>query len=243
MKNKIILILAVIVGLAAAGGIYTFLDGLKKTYVVNGDFVKVVTARQRIPARTQVTQQMIELKEIPARYINERAAVDINEVTGKIVKSDILPGEQVLRDKLAKDKEDSDGLSFVVQPGKRAVTISVNQVSGVAGLIKPGDRVDVFGTFDLQGQNQDKSSVNSLLIQNVDVLSIDQSATQTASSQDAKKSTAATGDHTITLQVTPEQAEPLILCSEKGTIRLGLRAATDQDIIYLPSVRTNQLVR
>ncbi|TEB06996.1 SAF domain protein [Pelotomaculum schinkii] len=243
MKNKIILILAVVVGLAAAGGIYAFLDGLKRTYVVEGDFVKVVTARQRIPARTQVASQMIELKEIPAKYVNDRAAVDINEVTGKIVKSDILPGEQVLRDKLAKDKEDSDGLSFVVQPGKRAVTIAVNQVSGVAGLIKPGDRVDVFGTFDLQGQNQEKASVNSLLIQNVDVLSVDQSAIQTAAGQDAKKNAATASDHTITLQVTPEQAEPLILCSEKGTIRLGLRSATDQDIINLPSIRTNQLVR
>lgn len=241
MKNKIILILAVVVGLVAAGGIYTFLDGLKKTYEVNGDFVKVVTAKQRIPARTQVTSQMVELKDIPAKYVNERAAVDINEVNGKVVKSDILPGEQVLRDKLAKDKEDSDGLSFVVQPGKRAVTIAVNQVSGVAGLIKPGDRVDVFGTFDLQGQ--EKASVNSLIIQNVDVLTVDQSTIQTSSSQDAKKSTTAAGEHTITLQVTPEQAEQLILCSEKGTIRLGLRAATDQDNIYLPSIRTNQLVR
>lgn len=243
MKNKIILILAVVVGLVAAGGIYTFLDNLKRTYVVSGDFVKVVTARQCIPARTQVTPQMIELKEIPARYINERAAVDINEVTGKIVKSDILPGEQVLRDKLAKDKEDSDGLSFVLQPGKRAVTIAVNDVSGVAGMIKPGDRVDVFGTFELQEQNQEKASINSLLIQNVDVLSVDQSATQTTGSQDAKKTSASTGEHTITLQVTPEQAQPLILCSEKGVIRLGLRAATDQDIIALPSIRTNQLVR
>jgi pilus assembly protein CpaB len=183
---------------------------------------------------------MIELKEIPAKYVNERVAVDINEVAGRVVKSDILPGEQVLRDKLAKGKEDTDGLSFVVQPGKRAVTVAVNQVSGVAGLIKPGDRVDVFGTFDLQGQ--EKASINSLIIQNVDVLSVDQSAVQTASSQDAKKNTTA-GEHTITLQVTPEQAEPLILCSEKGTIRLGLRSATDQDIINLPSIRTNQLVR
>ncbi len=241
MKNKIILILAVAVGLAAAGGIYIFLDGLKKTYVVNGDFVKVVTARQRIPARTQVTVQMLELTEIPARYINERAAVDTNEVIGKIVKSDILPGEQVLRDKLARDKEDSDGLSFVIQPGKRAVTVAVNQVSGIAGLIKQGDRVDVFGTFDVQGQNQEKASFTSLLIQNVDVLSVDQSAIQDAAGgQDAKK--AGASEHTITLQVTPEQAQPLILCSEKGTIRLSLRQATDQNIITLPSIRTDQLV-
>lgn len=242
MKNKLILILAVIVGLTAAGGIYMFLENMKKTYEVQGDFVKVTVARQQIPAKTQITAQMIELKEIPAKYINERAAVDSKEVIGKIAKSDILTGEQVLRDKLAKDKESSDGLSFLLQPGKRAVTIAVNEVSGLAGLVKPGDRVDVLGTFDLQAAvGQEKSSITTLLIQNVDVLSIDQSTNPSAgSNQEGKK--AAAPAHTITLSVTPEQAQPLVLCSEKGSIRLILRPATDQEIITLPSTRMNQLV-
>jgi pilus assembly protein CpaB len=242
LKNKLIIILAVLTGLAAAGGIYMFLDNMKKTYIVNGDFVKVVVARQRIPAKTQITGQMIELKDIPAKYINERAAVDSQEVIGKTVKSDILPGEQVLRDRLAKDKEASDGLSFQLQPGKRAVTVAVNEVSGLAGLVRPGDRVDVLGTFDLQSATgQDKASITSLLIQNVDVLSTDQSTGSPAgSSQDAKKTSAPA--HTITLSVTPEQAQPLVLCSEKGSIRLMLRPATDQETTTLPSIRMNQLV-
>lgn len=241
MKNKLILILAVIIGLAAAGGIYLYLKNMEKTYEVNGDFVKVAVARQRIPAKTQITAQMLELKEFPAKYINERAAVDSKEVIGKIAKSDILTGEQVLRDKLAKDKETSDGLSFLLQPGKRAVTIAVNEVSGLAGLVKPGDRVDVLGTFDLQGAvGQEKSSLTTLLIQNVDVLSTDQSTNPGAgSSPDGKKAAPA---RTITLSVTPEQAQPLVLCSEKGSIRLMLRPAADQEIIALPSTRMNQLV-
>ena len=242
MKNRIILILAVVVGLAAAGGIYLFLQNLQKTYQVKGDFVKVVVARQRIPAKSQVTAQMIELKDIPANFVNERAAVDSKEVVGKIAKSDIFPGEQVLREKLAKDKESSDGLSFLIPPGRRAVTVAVNEVSGLAGLVKPGDRVDVLGTFDLQGAvGQEKSSITSLLIQNADVLSIDQITNPASSnSQDSKKASPA---HTITLSVTPEQAQPLVLCSEKGSIRLVLRSATDNDVVNLPSTRMSQLVR
>lgn len=240
MKNKLLLILAVIIGLAAAGGIYLFLDNMKKTYEANGNFVKVVVAHQRIPARTQITAQMIELKELPEKYINERAAVDSKEVVGKIAKSDILPGEQVLRDKLAKDKETTDGLSYLLQTGKRAVTVAVNEVSGLAGLVRPGDRVDVLGTFDIQGAvGQEKSSITTLLIQNVDILSTDQSTNPAAgSSQDGKKAAPA---HTITLSVSPEQAQSLVLCSEKGSIRLILRPATDQEIITLPSTRMNQL--
>ncbi|OPY55957.1 MAG: SAF domain protein [Pelotomaculum sp. PtaU1.Bin035] len=242
MKNKLILILAVIVGLVAAGGIYMFLVQMEKTYQVNGNFGKVAVARQRIPAKTQITSQMFELKDMPEKYINERAAVDPKEVQGQIAKSDILPGEQVLLDKLAKDKDASDSLSFLLQPGKRAVTIAVNEISGIAGLVRPGDRVDVMGTFDLQGAvGQEKSSMTSLLIQNAYVLSTDQSTNPAAgNSQDGKKAAPA---HVLTLSVTPEQAQPLILCSEKGSIRLLLRSATDQEIIALPSIKMNQLVR
>ncbi len=238
MKNKLILILAVIFGLVAAGGIYMYLEHLKKTYEVSGDFVNVVTAVQRIPAKTVITAQMIEPKPIPAKYVNERAAVDLKEVVGKITRSDILPGEQVLRDKLAKDKDISDGLSFMLQPGRRAVTVAVNEVSGLAGLVRPGDRVDVMGTFDLKGAGE---SMTSLLIQNVDVLSVDQSTNPSAGNgQDGKKSAPA---RTVTLSVTPDEGQHLILCSEKGSIRLVLRPAVDREVIALPSVRMNQLVR
>lgn len=241
MKNKIILILAIVIGLVAAAGIYLFLDHTKKTYAASGDFIKVAVARQLIPARTQITAQMIELKDVPAKYVHERAAVDTKEAVGKITRSEILPGEQVLRDRLAKDKESGDGLAFQIPPGKRAVTVAVNEVSGLAGLVKPGDRVDVLGTFDLQGAvGQEKSSITTLLIQNVDVLSIDQSTGPAGdSNQDGKK--AAASARTITLSVTPEQAQPLTLRSEKGTIRLALRPATDQELINLPSIRMNQL--
>ncbi|MCL6638089.1 MAG: Flp pilus assembly protein CpaB [Firmicutes bacterium] len=241
MKNKLILLLAVVFGLAAAGGTYMYLENVKKNYAASGDFIKVVTARQRIPAKTRITDQMIELADIPARFVNEQAAVDVKEVAGKIARTEILPGEQVLRERLAKDKEAADGLSFMLQPGRRAVTVAVNEVSGLAGLVRPGDRVDVLGTFDLQGAvGQEKASITTLLIQNVDVLSIDQSTAPAAgNSQDTKKAAPA---HTITLAVTPEQAQPLVLCSEKGSIRLLLRPAADQEAIALPSVRMSQLV-
>jgi len=241
MKNKLILILAVVIGLIAAGGIYMYLADMKKTYQVSGDFAGVPVANQRIPARTQITSQMFDIKDVPVKYINERAAVEAKEVLGKTAKSDIWPGEQILRDELANDKDAADGLPFLLQPGKRAVTIAVNEVSGIAGLVKPGDRVDVMGTFDLQSAgSQEKSGITSLLIQDASVLATDQSTTQaTGNTQDGKKVAPA---HTITLSVTPEQAQPLILCSEKGSIRLLLRPATDQESVNLPSFRMNQLV-
>ncbi len=242
MKNKLILVLAIILGLTAAAGVYLFLENTRKTYQVDSDFVGVVMARQRIPAKTQITAQMIELKDIPAIVLNDQAVVDTKEVLGKTTKSEILPGEQVLRERLATDSNTSDGLAFQIPTGKRAVTVAVDEVSGVAGLVRAGDRVDVLGTFDLQGAaGQEKTSATSILIQNVDVLSIDQSASPDTLSSDNKKSSNSAS--TITLSVTPEQAEPLVLCSEKGTIRLALRPATDHNIVYVPSLKMLQLIR
>lgn len=234
MKNKIIIILALLVGLTAAGGIYLFLDNMKKTYQVQGDFVPVVVAKQRIPAKSTVNDQMVEIRELPSKYLIDQAAVDIKEVIGKTVKSEILPGEQVLRDKLVKDKDTSDGLAYLVQPGKRAVTIAVNEVSGLAGQIMPGDRIDIMGTFDYQGV------LTTLVLQNIPVLSVGQT-TDAASvkGQDGKKVLPAT---TLTLMVAPEQMQPLVLCSENATIRLALRSAADQSTLSLPVTRISNLV-
>lgn len=229
MKNKLILILALVVGLAAAGGIYFYLDNMQKTYREEGDFVKVVTTKQRIPAKTMITAQMIETKEIPSKYINTDAAVDPKEVIGKTVKSEILPGEQVLRGKLAGAKGSSEGLSYMIEPGKRAVTIAVNEISGVAGQILPGDRVDIMGTFDNQGV------LTTLILQNIPVLSVNQ--TTDTSGQGEK-----TSARTLTLSVNPDQMQPLVLCSERTSIRLALRSATDNDILNLPMTRMNNLV-
>ena len=230
MKNKLILILALVVGLAAAGGIYFYLDTMQKTYREEGDFVKIVTAKQRIPAKTMITAQMVETKELPSKYINTDAAVDPKEVVGKTVKSDILPGEQVLRGRLAGAQGASEGLSYVIEPGKRAVTIAVNEISGVAGQILPGDRVDIMGTFDNQG------ILTTLVLQNIPVLSVDR--TTDTSGQGENTGVA----RTLTLSVNPDQMQPLVLCSETTSIRLALRSATDNDILNLPMTRMNNLV-
>lgn len=230
MKNKLILILALVVGLVAAGGIYFYLDSMQKTYREEGDFIKIVTAKQRIPAKTMITVQMVEIKELPSKYINTDAAVDLKEVVGKTVKSEILPGEQVLRGRLAGAQGVSEGLSYIIEPGKRAVTIAVNEVSGVAGQVKPGDRVDIMGTFDNQG------ILTTLILQNIPVLSVDKT-TDTASQGENQASYS-----TLTLSVNPDQMQPLVLCSETTTIRLALRSAADNDILNLPMTRMANLV-
>lgn len=242
MRNKLFLLLSLVLALAAAALTYYYLDVIKKTYQQKGDFVEVVVARAHIPARTQITPEMIEVKEMPALYVNAGAITKPGDALGKTVKTEILPGEILRREKVATGKDVADGLAFLINPGKRAVTLAVNDVSGLAGLLRPGDRVDILGTFDLTAAGgQEKASVTSLLVQNVEVLSVDQVAvTDGTPLGEGKKQS---GLRTVTLMVTPEQAQPIVLCAERGSIRLLLRAPADQEIVTVPSIKMPQLVR
>jgi pilus assembly protein CpaB len=104
----------------------------------------------------------------------------------------------------------------------RAVSIRIDDVSGVAGFILPGDRVDVMLTRRMEGAGPDTNLVTDIILQNVQVLGIDQ-----LSDQDREKPVVA---RTATVAVTPEDAQKLALAQQAGTLGLALRntSAVDQ---------------
>lgn len=241
MRNKLLLILSLLMALAAAVFVYYYLDGLKKTYQQQSDFQPVLVAATEIPAKTLVTSQMVAVKEMPAQYIGSNTCRDPEEALGKTTRSQILPGEIIRQEKLASGKDAADGLAFLVKPGMRAITVAVNDVSGLAGLLRPGDRVDVLGTFEPPAPaGQEKTTLTSLLVQNLEVLALGQSLEADQASGDGDIQY---GYRNVTLMVAPEQAQPLTLCSEKGSLRMILRAPADQGTIYLSPVNLAQLAR
>ncbi|MGB9802892.1 Flp pilus assembly protein CpaB [Desulfofundulus sp.] len=239
-KVNLFLILAVISGLVAAYGVYTYLGHLKATYRSTGDFRTVVVARAKIPPQTKITEEMLEVKEMPSAYIHKEALAERGEAVGKITTTVIYPGEQILKTKIAGLKDSSQGLAFLVSPGKRAATIAVNDVSGIAGLLRPGDKVDVTGTVDVPSGGS-RQTVTSLLIQNVNVLAVNQSTD--ANPNPVKGGHKSLETQTVTLEVTPQQAQMLILASERGAVRLLLRSPGDGAEVDIPSARLDNLVR
>lgn len=237
-KINLFLILAVISGLLAAYGVYTYLQQLKVTYRNTGDFRPVVLAREKIPPQTKITENMVEIRDVPSSCIHRDALTEPGEVVGKITTTVIYPGEQILRAKVAGNKDSSQGLAFMIRPGRRAVTVAVNDVSGVAGQLRPGDRVDVAGTVDVPSGNS-RETVTSLIVQNVNIMAINQSV-DPGRAADGSKSVQA---QTVTLEVTPQQAQALILASERGSIRLLLRPAGDGNVVTVPPIRIGNLVR
>jgi len=237
IKFNVVILLAVVFGAAAAYGVYQYLNSVRDSYVEQGDFVQVAVATQHIPAKTPISPQMFAMQEIPAKYVNNNAAVDPKEVSGKLSKTPIYQDEQILRSKISGPEDPPEELAFVVPAGQRAVTVAVNEVSGIAGMIRPGDSIDVLVTFEAEG-NEKVEKMTSLILQKIRVLATDKSMSATVG-QGGQESIY----QTLTLAVTPQQAQPLVLATEHGSMRMMLRSHAEEAVIHIPATRVKDLVR
>lgn len=207
MKSKVLLFIALSLGLISAFLTYNYLTGL--TAVQDAEMVDVVVALTKIPANTEIRANMLAWKKIPKEALHLDAVQNLQDAQGRITANDIFAGEQVLWSRLL-PKGTVPGLSYNIPEDKRAVTVAVNEVIGVAGFIKPGDKVDVIATFAFDPPQ------STTILQNVTVLAIAQEM-QSDAEQKAKLSTS------VTFALSPSQAERLVLAESLGEIRLALR--------------------
>lgn len=253
MSNKKILLLAVIFGLLTALALNFYLKQIKDSVTMR-ETKKIVVTVAAIPAKTIITKEMVTLRDVPAEFIHPSAVTDINQVVGNIARADMVAGEQVLKEKLLPQKSTTGGLSNLIPLGMRAVSIPVNEVSGVSGLIMPGDRVDLIGTIELaepnpQGsvpsgqtaQNNDKRvTVTHVLMQNVEVLAVGQNLQPATTETGEKKAPEPAG--TITLAVAPDKVQAVAMILEKGKLSLTLRPSADRGINFRPPFKSEQLL-
>ena len=223
MQNrlKIALVVAVFFGLIAAYGIYNFLSQTQKEKdslrALNQD---IVVAGRDIPPGTILNAEalkkgLIKTTPWPKTSIPAGAFSSPQQVVGKVNRVKILANEPILESRLAGE---GAGLTVRLEAGKRALALPVNEIVGVSGFIVPDDRVDIILTTTPVGGGQD-SRVSKIVLQNKRVLSVAQSTEQ----KDGKPQLA----RSITLEVTPEEAEKLSLASQEGQIVLALRGLGD----------------
>ncbi|MBC7084390.1 MAG: Flp pilus assembly protein CpaB [Firmicutes bacterium] len=210
--GKFTIVLALIPGLLAAVMTYVYVNNAAKPKPVNVKNVPVVAAKATIPPRTRITPDMIYIKEVPEAAVHARAAREAADVVGLFTRYEILEGEPIVMDRLFAENEPV-GLASSVPRDKRAVTIPVNEVVGVAGFVKPGDHVDVVVTVS---GNEETGNIAFTVLEDVEVLAVAQD-TEDKNQGKAKVSTS------VTLAVTPSEAEKLALAEDMGNLRLALR--------------------
>ncbi|HXL05153.1 MAG TPA: Flp pilus assembly protein CpaB [Bacillota bacterium] len=210
--GKLMLIVAICCGLVAAVSVYIYLGKTMTPAPATTTTVTVVAAKSAIPPRTKLTQDLIYVKEVPEEAAHPKVARDTADIVGLITKHEILEGEQIIMDRLYREDE-RIGLVTSVPQDMRAVTVPVDEVIGVAGFVKPGDRVDIIATASGVGQTGD---VAFTALEDVEVLAVAQEM-EDKSQGKAKVTTS------VTLAVTPSEAEKLALAERIGKLRLALR--------------------
>lgn len=195
-----------------------------------GDPVDVVLARKDIPAGSIVTAQHLSEYRVPERYVSGRnvLASDLRHVVGTRVHTTVHANDPLLWTDIARMREDKS-LAGLVQPGMVAVSISGHTFDGLLG---PGDRVDVvFVTRDLNGlQTDDGTRKRAVtLMQSVLVLAVGSHMDRSAA-----------GGNSVSLLVSPEQAQLLIISKGAGDLQLVLRNPDDLAVREPVSAVTSQ---
>lgn len=235
MKNKIIILLAVMLGILTSYLVYDYLNDVERA-LSNMEYGEVVVAVGDIAPKTVLRPEHLEVKEMPVEYIHPAAISRKDEAVGAVTKDFLVSGEQLLARNLGKANDTQNGLAYIIPAGMRAITVPVDEVSGVAGLIKPGDKVDVVATVEIDDGQSTETTYSLVILQNIQVLAAGKKM------EDDPESKNQTNAETITLAVSVEQSRPLVLANQKGTIRLMLRSPADNNVVdTLPFKKTDFL--
>lgn len=178
--------------------------------------VPVLAAAMNLPYGTKVEARHVKTIEVPEAMVPPGAYREMTQLEGKVVKSEIIDGEIILKERIAGDGTGST-LAALVAPNKRAVSVRVNDVIGVGGFLLPGNFVDVLGTRLETGTT--RRAQTETIINMVKVLAVDQTAANDKNEPVVVRA--------VTLELTPAEAEVLVKWEEEGTIQLALRNPTD----------------
>lgn len=249
MSGRAKLLLSLVLGLLAVFLVYVYVRGLERQLYEEVDMQNVIVTRSAIAAGTAIDQGEIQRIAVPRKYRQPQTFPTIEEVAGRVAVVPIAAGTQVSGSMLA--DAGAEALSFEVPRGRRAVAITVSDDTGVGGLIRPGNFVDIIGTFEFGRpvgmQNgrmtyaDEKTEVRTML-QNVFVVAVNKELrrervqSETAGSREGGAGPASRERtlRTVTLLVEPRVVQELILAQNVGDLTLSLRSSLDDTAVQLP---------
>lgn len=224
--KKRVLVIAVLLALITVVLLYNYISGIEEPPPPEIKTAAVITAINTIPENTRITEEMLQVTNIPEGALHPDAVKDAAEIVGFITKSEIITGEQVLKSRIAFDQEGTE-LAYLIPENMRALTLAIGEVSGVAGYISVGDKVDILATYTEPGINPTPLTITQF--QNIEIIK------KGINPQNSPEALAANGGLTssLTLLVTPEQAEVLVFASQFGSLNMTLRNPLDGETVNL----------
>ncbi|OHB72074.1 MAG: Flp pilus assembly protein CpaB [Planctomycetes bacterium RBG_13_63_9] len=238
-KSLALLVLALGCGLVASIGITQVMANRDaKSDAPTGDSQAVFVAMESIPMGEVLTPQVLRLENWPKDKVPSGALSKIEDVEGRRSRTRLYEGEPILENKLYGKGDSGGGVAMRIPKGYRAVPVKVDDVSGGADMILPGDRVDVVVYLSpKRGSAGITEASTQTLLEDIKVFAVDSTVEIDSTEAGSEPMNA----KTISLQVTPEQAAKLTLASQLGKIILVMRSPDDPDIVKTKPVSAADL--
>jgi pilus assembly protein CpaB len=225
IRPAVMLVLAIGMGMAAVAMAAVWLNSRASLLTTH-----VVVAREDVQIGTRLQPGMLELVDWPSASPLKNPLTSIEQATDRVVNMPLVKGEPISTAKLAA-KGETGGLSAVLREGRRAVTVKVNEIVGVAGFALPGNYVDVMvNTPDSQN-----NLVSKIVIERIQVLAVAQDVANLESKPKVVNA--------VTLEVTPAQAEKIDLARSVGSLSLVLRSQVDTESVATVGARKHDLLQ
>lgn len=193
----------------------------------------VVVARTDVPVGTALAPLQLDTVDWPRDYVPAGAFSDPAQATGRVLRRPLARGEPVL-EPLLLPVGAAAGLPSVIENAKRAVSVKVDPIVGVAGFVTPGTRVDVLATVRRLDTGE-KLPYTKVILQDVPVLAIDQKMEEAKNGEPELVSV-------VTMEVTPKQSEELTYAAHEGRLQLALRHPSDHEQVKTQPVSVATLL-
>ncbi|MBN3757119.1 Flp pilus assembly protein CpaB [Paraburkholderia sp. Tr-20389] len=187
---------------------------------------KVVIASADMSLGQRVSPEMLKVSDWPAGSVPPGTFNDVKKLEGRVLKASLSRGEPVLEAKLS-PVGTLGGLSAVINEGKRAITVRVNDVIGVAGFALPGNYVDILVNTEKDNGSKGEGSGGSGRDQNISKIVLEKILVLAVAQEAGRDETKPKVVDAVTLEVTPEQAEKIDLARSIGSLSLVLRNQVD----------------
>ena len=236
MRNKRLIIAvaaALVFGLIAAVSVSRYLANAQ-AYTKNLN--NVVIAKVDIPVGTRIIAEQLGVAQLPRSAAPEGTYAKVDEnLVGRVAVQRIAAREPITESRLAPIGS-AAGLSSVIPEGYRAMNVRVDDVVGISGFIMPNTLVDVVVVIEPPEGGNQRERISKIVLQNIKVLANGQNLDKPKNEKEAERV------KTVTLQVTPEQAEKLALASSEGRLQLVMRNSIDQGDEVTPGANKRSLL-
>ena len=224
MKSKqlVLIAIALLCGLVSAIGIIQAM-GNKGDVASSIPMGPVLVASEHLDHKAELSETNVRLENWPLNLIPEGAATELTAVSGKFITTRLRSGQAIILDDVANR---NDILGLAIPPGHKVINIKVPPEDILAGLLSPGDRVDIIGVFNIRDRSGEQTSETKTFLKGIRIFNI---GTSTSAQAKAK---AGTVSGIVGVLVTEPQSEKIVWARKNGEIRLAMigdQVASDEE--------------